>query len=502
MAKYLLIPTMPTPNGPLHLGHISGPYLKVDVLARHLRRAGHSAVVSSASDVWETHVLPKARMLGVTPEDVCHRFHRDIEESLKALDIRYDFYINPLDPPHRERLAAICQDVIDSNARRGNLHLVRERVPYSLKYHAPVVGSFIAGTCPYCGDDDAGGFHCETCGAEISPEQMVDMRSDLPDDEIEFRDYQSVFLEVNDAGAVVDQLHRSCSDPKLIEIARRHLERNGNLVRLTHPGNWGIPVRFPGASDESMIFSFPALFSLSLLCAEVAGPKLAELLPFEPVNDTTLISAFGFDNTVPFFLGVLGQALAGGAWRPFDRYLTNYFFTLDGEKFSTSRGHAIWAKDATERLRASSDLIRLYIISVNPEAAPSDFSTEAFRRMEQEFMTRFLAVQSRSGGWCRPQTDSALSNRLAMLLDSQGTALNPASLQMAASVKAIWEWLALGGECGPTPQWKRGFALLAYPLMPEMSLKLWRESGAAGEPKLSALHMPYAAEGAGRLKMA
>lgn len=482
---------MPTPNGSLHLGHIAGPYLKMDVLARHLRRDGHTAIISSGSDVWETHVLPKARTLGLTPEQVCEKFHREIGESLKALDIEYDFYINPLDEPYRKRLADICKAVIDTNKGRENLRLVRERVPYSKKFETPITGSFIAGTCPYCGDDDAGGFHCETCGAEISPEQMADVRSEPPDEYLEWREYNSVFLNVGDPAPVLRKLEECCSNPALIDIAKKHLERNERLVRLTHPGKWGIPVAYDGASESSMIFSFPALFSLSLLCAEVGREAIGEQSPFDPGSDVTLISAFGFDNTVPFFLGVLGQAVCGARWKPFDHYLTNYFFTLDGEKFSTSRGHAIWAKDATERLEASPDIIRLYTVISNPERAPSNFSTSEFVMMRDDFTSRFSALIESAAKAKKVAQDHSLKLRLMILLNKQRVSLNPSTFDMAASANPLWDWLKYGEENEANEYWVRGFALLAYPIMPRISRKLWHETGALGDPTIDGFDAPY-----------
>src|SRR5947209_5131772 len=61
---YLLIPGIPTPNGPFHLGHIAGPFLRMDALARYRRMRGDRAVVISGTDAFETHVLLKAVMTG------------------------------------------------------------------------------------------------------------------------------------------------------------------------------------------------------------------------------------------------------------------------------------------------------------------------------------------------------------------------------------------------------------------------------------------------------
>src|SRR5438105_4837371 len=100
--KYLLMPTMPTPNGGLHLGHMSGHYLKMDVLARAQRRNGSEASIIFGSDVYESYTTLKAWQTGWNIEEVCNSYHDKIRQDLDALKIEYDAYINPLDKEYKE----------------------------------------------------------------------------------------------------------------------------------------------------------------------------------------------------------------------------------------------------------------------------------------------------------------------------------------------------------------------------------------------------------------
>src|SRR2546430_14611823 len=94
--KYLLMPTMPTPNGGLHLGHMSGPYLKMDVLARAQRRNGSEASIIFGSDVYESYTTLKAWQTGWNIEAVWHFYHGKSREALDALKLEYAAYINSL----------------------------------------------------------------------------------------------------------------------------------------------------------------------------------------------------------------------------------------------------------------------------------------------------------------------------------------------------------------------------------------------------------------------
>src|SRR3954463_9523768 len=90
--KFFLTPVCLVPNGRAHLGHVAGPLLKMDVLRRHLRRAGADVRMISLSDVHEAHVLIKAWLERTTPAAIANRFHGLIADDLAALDIAYDHF--------------------------------------------------------------------------------------------------------------------------------------------------------------------------------------------------------------------------------------------------------------------------------------------------------------------------------------------------------------------------------------------------------------------------
>lgn len=90
--NYLLIPSVPTPNGRLHLGHIGGPYLSTDILARYLRLCGHSARMITGTDDFESYVTAQAAKEQRTPEQICRYYHSLIADDLAAMDIEPDHF--------------------------------------------------------------------------------------------------------------------------------------------------------------------------------------------------------------------------------------------------------------------------------------------------------------------------------------------------------------------------------------------------------------------------
>ena len=66
----------PTPNGPLHLGHISGPYLAQDIMTRYLRLRLLDVHSHSGTDDHQNYVSEKAHFLSngsgnISPEYAC-----------------------------------------------------------------------------------------------------------------------------------------------------------------------------------------------------------------------------------------------------------------------------------------------------------------------------------------------------------------------------------------------------------------------------------------------
>src|SRR4029078_812475 len=81
-----------TPNGDLHLGHLSGPYLGADVFARFQRMRGEEAYHITGSDDYQSYVIAKGRQLRKEPQAVADHFGKEILETLRLLDVQVDQY--------------------------------------------------------------------------------------------------------------------------------------------------------------------------------------------------------------------------------------------------------------------------------------------------------------------------------------------------------------------------------------------------------------------------
>jgi methionyl-tRNA synthetase len=502
--RYLFVPEMPTPNGRLHLGHMSGPYLRADILARFLRSRGAEACIVSGSDVYESHVELKAAQENTTIPQVCNKYHQLIKAELDTLDIQCDLYVNPLDPEVAPDYLATNRRTLDELRARGGAVRQEERILYSPAMKRYVAGCWMSGRCPRCGAR-SGSYLCEECGTQYDPQDVVDVAIPSGCDDAREIAVDSWFLKIRDREALWRQIAKMGIAPDFVRIAERYLAEHGDLVRLTNPASWGMTYDGP----DQVIFTYTALFSFSLFCGELLAKRRGwDTHPFAPESTCITVAGFGIDNAIPYLIGVLGSALELGTVRPFDHYLTNHFYQLENAKFSTSRRHLVCASDLA-RAGASADAQRYFLAKVNPEMGKRNFSPASFIATHnetcREMGTRIeRALRDVFGGTVRP-LPTALGNQLEELYRVQvlGLRLPAPNLEQAASTLDAWQLAGaargIGSAAGAPGSderateaywWLKGFALLGGPFMPRVSARIWHRLGHVGDPRLAGFAEP------------
>jgi methionyl-tRNA synthetase len=488
--EHVLIPIGATANGRLHLGHIGGPMLKVDVLARHLVRGGDRATVVSSTDPYDSFVLIRSRETGQTPEQTVEHWHPLIERDLNAVGIVPDRFINLADEPWRTRYHQISQDIMRDLHAQGLVTSLAERFPYCVANSQYIIGGFLHGECPHCRSATAGYF-CEQCGLLFRPEMVMGARCGLDGCTPDWRSVACLYARLPDPDAVMRWMKATGVPDEYHRVVETYMRVQGPLLRLTQPGTWGVPWPVEGSPVPQVTFNYVVgVLAFWLLCAETGADGSSALYAG---STTHTVASFGYDNSLPFLLGGQGIAMALPRLKPVDHVLLNHFMTLDGSKFSTSRNHVIWAGDLAGAPGVGSDAIRAYLTSHSPDCGSTDFSRQGFTAFcDTVLRGRWRAAVDRA--WQYEPTAGALSTRLAERLDellaAQERALDPTDHNMPAMMTAVHAWV----DYVPTPEdahwWLKGFALLAYPILPEFGMGLWRALGMTGSPVVERFTQP------------
>ncbi|TXK93408.1 hypothetical protein BMR07_16415 [Methylococcaceae bacterium CS1] len=484
MQKYLFIPIMPTPNGRFHIGHISGPYLKTDILARNLKFLGHDVKAMSGVDTYEAHVSLKAIQEGLTATELNNKYYELMLEDLSAFDIVFDSYINPLSEQHSKSFNETHQHLCDELK-------LNSAVTYKLeKFHKRndgklMTGCWIRGSCSNCGSQMKA-FYCEDCGANLRPEEIINpyFIPALTNNESVYQITDTcAYIKVNPS-ILEKQWKVMGLDPRFIEIARTFLKKEGNKVRLTYPDTWGIEYKDPKFSEQQVMFSYTTMYFYSLYLAD----KYREAFdndekPFSIGSQVKTIAGFGIDNTNAYLVAFLGAA-QGLKIKPFDYFLTNHFFQLDGKKIASSTGHAIWAADLIDKHNYPSDAARLYIMYINPQFSPNSFTLDKFDSFyksvylkdmigQTDDVINFINDQGTVDVQCTP------SVRLMEFFEAQQVHFSFPTPDILKAINTLLDWLKISPALSKNNiteciDWLIGVSILSHSITPALSKKIMK----------------------------
>lgn len=504
--------TPPTPNGDLHLGHLSGPYLGADVYVRYQRLIGNQAWHLTGSDDFQSYVEALAEREHTPPAEVARHYSAEIAATLAAMDISVDqYYVTSVDEGYPEGLRRYFTRLVDSGR-------VRPKATPGLvdgQTRQYLYEVYVTGGCPGCASGTSGNI-CEECGEPNLITDLVEPRSQRSDAAPHRTDVERHTLPLHEFADVVADHHRRGRVPaRLRELAQRVFARDAIDLPVSHPAGWG--VRPTEASDGQVIWAWPEMSYGFLHGIERLGVELGKDWSREaPAPDWKIVHFFGFDNS--FYHAILYPVLyrlAFPEWDPDIDYHVNEFYLLEGEKFSTSRRHAIWGKEVLTP--DTVDAVRYHLCRTRPEGTRTDFRRAEFARAVTDVLVgqweAWLASLGErldrhhggaapdAGTWTNEHTDFLC--RLSLRLDEMTAALNPEgfSLRRAAAildgiVADARDFAAQQSQLTGLDRWAsesrtvialelaaaRLLAHLSAPLMPRFSAKL---AAALGIPEVT-----------------
>jgi methionyl-tRNA synthetase len=495
--------TPPTPNGGLHIGHLSGPYLGTDAFVRFQRMNGTRVWHLAATDDFQSYVAECARREGRTPPEVAEHYAGEIAEALALMDIHPDQVTHTSqDERYPAALRAFFTRLRDSGRvtpQEGPALFDGETGQY---LYEPYVG----GGCPTCGSS-TGGNICEECGEPNFCVDLVDPRPTNGSATPRTGTITRFTLPLHELRAeVLEHHHVGRAPARLRELAHRVFRRERLDVALSHPSSWGVRPTETDLPDQVIWVWIELAFGF-IYGIERLGRTLGEdWQSSAPQDDWKIVHFLGYDNT--FYHSILGPALykvANPEWTPDVDYNVNEFYLLDGDKFSTSRRHAIWGKDILGP--DTVDGIRYYLALTRPETSRTNFTVEDYERVVEQTLAgtwqRWLndlgaRIEKRYGGsapdagiWTPEHTAFwvQLSSRLADVtgaLGQDGFSLNRAARALDGIVTDTVRFAQAEAATGDLEDWKdeartaialelaaaRLLAHCAMPVMPRFATRL------------------------------
>ena len=276
--RYVITAAPPNPNGDLHLGHLSGPFLGADVLRRFLRQQGHEAIYVSYSDDYSCYVRRRAAQLGCSTKRTAYTYGRRMEETLALAQLSPDCFTHPQSRPlHTELVQRFFLELWNAGA------LVVKDMPafFCTGCRQHLYEAEVSGLCPHCGEQ-SGGLECEQCARRLDTTGLREPRCTgcgappqvvaLPRIVLSLERVRQGLADFVAAG------HRR---PRLAEFLAAALQRPLPDVPFTRLDPLGIPVPLPGWEGHVLDTWFGGIwgyFAAAGTWAEAAGEPVTAVV--------------------------------------------------------------------------------------------------------------------------------------------------------------------------------------------------------------------------------
>ena len=406
--KILVAVAWPYASGPRHIGHVAGFGVPSDIFARYHRLRGNDVLMVSGTDEHGTPVMVAAEKEGLSSRELADRYNEVIREDLRRLGLSYDIFTRTTTQNHYR----VVRDVFRTLHEKGYIVEHTAMGAFSSSSGHTLPDRYIEGTCPHCGYREARGDQCDNCGRQLDPIDLGDPRSRIDGTTPVFKETSHLFL---DLPAFADAL-REWIDRQhhwRTNVRRFSLNLLDELIprAITRDLDWGVPIPVEGydgeGSGKRIYVWFDAVIGYLSSTVEWAAARGTPdaWRDWWQNPDSRHYYFMGKDNIVfhtviwPSMLlgyGAGGEIGAGKAKLelPYD-VVASEFLTMEGRKFSSSRGVVIFVKDFLERYDA--DALRYFLTIAGPESQDTDFTwTEFVRRNNDELVATWGNLVNRT----------------------------------------------------------------------------------------------------------
>jgi methionyl-tRNA synthetase len=376
MEKRLITSALPYVNNIPHLGNLI-QVLSADVFARYCRLAGYETLYICGTDEYGTATETRALEEGITPRELCDRYHAIHRDIYSWFNISFDKFGRTSVPVHTE----ITQHIFLKLHENGYIH---ERVLSQLfceKDQRFLADRYVLGTCPHCGYTDARGDQCENCGKLLDPIELVDPRCSVCSTKPVVRETQHLFI---DLVAILPKLRawmESAAEKGF--WARNAIQMTNAWMRdglkergITRDLKWGIPVPLDGFRNKVFYVWFDAPIGYISITAELT-PDWKKW--WQSPKDVKLFQFIGKDN-IPFHTVIFpsSELGTGEEWTMLFHMSSTEYLNYEGGKFSKSKGVGVFGTDAKET-GIPADVWRFYVYYNRPEKSDTVFTWKDFQ---------------------------------------------------------------------------------------------------------------------------
>jgi len=374
--KRLITSALPYVNNIPHLGNLI-QVLSADVFARYCRLQGYETLYVCGTDEYGTATETRALEEGITPKELCDRYHKMHTDIYRWFNISFDKFGRTSTPEHTQITQGIFLDLYNNG-------FINERTIqqlYSEKSKMFLADRYVRGTCPNCGYVDARGDQCENCGKLLDPSELIDPRSIIDDSRPVMRETSHLYI---DLPAVLPKLQQWMQEASVRgNWARNAVQMTQAWIRdglkersITRDLKWGIPVPLEQYHDKVFYVWFDAPIGYISITASLTSEWERW---WKNPEEVSLFQFLGKDN-IPFHTVVFPCSLLGSGrnWTMLHHMSSTEYLNYESGKFSKSKGVGVFGNDVMDT-GIPADVWRFYVYYNRPETSDTVFTWSDFQ---------------------------------------------------------------------------------------------------------------------------
>ena len=377
--RYTITAALPYTNGPIHIGHLAGVYVPADIYARYLRMRNKEVLFICGSDEHGVAISMKAKKEGITPKEVIDKYHNMIKNSFDAFGISFDYYGRTSSDVHRKT----AQEFFKTMHDEGCFETQTTEQLYDAKEDQFLADRYVTGTCPKCGNPEAYGDQCESCGSSLNATDLIEPKSALSGESPSLKTTTHWYLPLDRyedfLRSWILESHKSDWKTNVLGQVKSWIDDGLKPRAVTRDLSWGIPVPVEGGENKVLYVWFDAPIGYISATKEWALQTGKDWKPYWQGKNTELVHFIGKDNIVFHCIIFPSLLKAMGSYILPENVPANEFLNLEGQKLSTSKNWAVWLHEYLEDFPDKQDVLR-YVLTANaPETKDNDFTWSDFQ---------------------------------------------------------------------------------------------------------------------------
>jgi methionyl-tRNA synthetase len=415
--RILVTSALPYANGPLHVGHAIGAYLPADVYVRYHRLKGNDVLFICGTDEHGTPIAVTAEQEGITPKEVVDKYNKIISDAFSKLGISFDSFSRTTQELHYKNSQEFFLQIME----KGFIYRKKVERPYCPRCGRFLPDRFVKGICPYCKAEDQRGDQCEVCGKQLEPHELEKHYCIICRETPVQKETEHWFFKLSEFSDKLREwiTHNRHWPDNARNFALGWLSEGLEDRAITRDLGWGVPVPLKEAEGKVLYVWFDAPIGYISSTQEWAVKTQREGGWMEYwTGNCRIVHFIGKDN-IPFHAIIWpAMLMAHSGFNLPWQISSNEYLMLEGKKMSTSRGWVLWLHEILEEFKP--DLIRYYLLSINPEKHDADFSFTDFQhRVNNELVATLGNFINRSLSFIEKQGSTVPGIRELDELDEQ-----------------------------------------------------------------------------------